>query len=320
MRGKRFALGAVCAGLFASCLAGCASREDIATGVDAQQSVAIFVALKNSGIVAERTAGGGGKSPLYSIRVSHADVPRALEVLHEYKLPRTAEDSFETLTGSDDLVPNIPAVSQLRLDRALALDIERALALFPGVTDVRVVVRSHFAAPTAQNGTGEGPSAAVFLRYIARSGNLPFSLEEVRKHVVEAIPGILPERVSVTPSRVVFGPGGGGETPVGREDGAGPVVPLVEVEPFSFLVPAQDRRRVLSVIAGYLLLFSLASGVVGYAIAVWFGRRRTPRGARMVKSATLEATYGPPARTGGSSSSIPAVKPAVPPKNQTRTG
>ncbi len=277
----------------------------------------MLIALRSAGISGERTANGSGKAATYSVKVNRSELGRSFEVLHEYRLPRTDEESFETLTGGDDLIPNVAAMAQLRLDRALALELEHGLALLPGIADVRVVLRSHLVAGAVPSLPTDGkpvtPTASVFIRYVARSGNQPFSVDDIRQRVVDSVPGLAAERVSVTASRVVMSTS---DTTLGREEAGGPIVQLSVVEPFSILVPEQDHRRVLQVIAGLLLMFSLTSGVVGWAMAGWFEKRKVGPGGRVVKSAVLEASYSQGGRPTGSATNIPVTRPGPPPKSR----
>jgi len=283
--------------IFCFVISACGGSEELAGGLSGRQSVEMMVVLRGSGIQAERVSSGSGVNTRYQIRVSKGDLNRAFSLLQEYRMPKDEEVSFEQLTGSDNLIPDVKAISQLRLDRALALEIERSVELLPNVVDVRAIVRSNLVIPA------EGPRASVVIRYTARSGAQPFSEDEVRQRILDAVPGIAPNRISVTSSRVVLSNSGAGELG-GRTEQNPQVIALTELEPFSFLVPTQDKRRVLGLISSILLLFSLASGVLGYAVAVAF-RRKRPLPQRVVKSAVLETTFRPPTTSG----TTPVVRP-----------
>ena len=207
--------------IFCFVISACGGSEELAGGLSGRQSVEMMVVLRGSGIQAERVSSGSGVNTRYQIRVSKGDLNRAFSLLQEYRMPKDEEVSFKQLTGSDNLIPDVKAISQLRLDRALALEIERSVELLPNVVDVRAIVRSNLVIPA------EGPRASVVIRYTARSGAQPFSEDEVRQRILDAVPGIAPNRISVTSSRVVLSNSGAGELG-GRTEQNPQVIALTE--------------------------------------------------------------------------------------------
>jgi len=240
----------------------CAGSEELLGGLDVQQAVEIVVALKNSGVAAEMERVASGRDEKYSISVSHSDRMSALRVLDEYHLPRRKEDSFESLTTGDAFVPNLREISQLRFDRALSVEVERALSALDGVVEVRAVIRSQL---VLDSGKPSPPTASVVIRYSSKSGSQPFSTDDVKNTVAKSVPGLNPDAITLSTSRVFLG-GTSGESTAGV-DAKGNVVPLARVRPFPFMVPAADQNRVRSILSAMLGGFALTGLVIGWALS-----------------------------------------------------
>jgi len=205
--------------LFASSSCG---WEDVVQGVSQKQSVEIMVALERAQIEVRRDQ--DGRSDEYRILVAESDRGRALEVLHEFGLPREQERGLEELTRQRGFVPNSQAMNQLRLDLALARQVEELMLALPGVVDVGVVVRSHLGSP----------KASVVIRYVSHSGRVPFSREEIVDLVVNSVPDIAQKDIQLTLNRVYL-------PAATATDQEGTVVPLSRLSPFMFQVPERER-------------------------------------------------------------------------------
>ncbi len=301
--------GAVGLGLVLS-FSGCSAEEELLGGTSVQQAIEIVVSLKNSGVPAEMKKSSRGRNESYSVYVSPSDRSTALRVLNDLHLPRKEDDSFAALTTGEGFVPNLRETANLRLDRALALEVERVLMGFEGVADVKVIIRSHLVVPENFESPASPASATVVLRYVSRSGNQPFGVDDVKKLVLKAVPGAKSETVEVNLVRV-FPPGLGGEG--GSTAGLDPknnVVPLAPVSPFPFLVPASDRRRVLSIVSALLGGFALTGIIIGWSLSSLLRKpvKRPPQKA--VRTAVLEASY-----KGGTDPAIQNQRPPnLPPK------
>src|SRR5690606_4179144 len=117
---------------------------------------------------------GQGRNQRFSVRVDSADYQNANEVLHEFGLPREDHETVEELTEQKGFIPNSQEMAQMRLERALAVQLEHLLQALPGVVDVRATVQS-------QRGERAQPTASVVIRYVASGGKTPFSLDEIRR-------------------------------------------------------------------------------------------------------------------------------------------
>lgn len=183
----RAALGFV---LFATLLSAC---NDVPVAEDLSQSQAteIVAVLTESGIgaSAEREQAGKGK---YRVAVPSSRYAESVVLLHQRGLPEEPRIGFDELVAPRGLLPNSRELEALRLDRALAADIEEALGNDPDVLAARVIVRSRSHNSPAVT---EIPAATVSLRLRSGSSRTEDGVKEI---VSRAIPGISRENILVT--------------------------------------------------------------------------------------------------------------------------
>lgn len=300
-------------------LSGCAEREELLSDLDTHQSIDVVVALERSGIHAQRERVAKGREERYVVYVSQGDYARALQVLHEYRLPGDPATSIDQVTAPQGFVPNARELTNVRLDHAIALSVERLLSALPGVVEVRAVVRSyHSSAADDRRLTVSAPTASVVIRYLSPSGVLPFSLDDAKEMVRKAVPGLSPDSLSVTTTRVILS---GELIPEGVPDPNATGVPLSSLLPFLFRVAPGEQQRALRQILGVVLISTVSGGVLG----LWLGlrsRRRRARSNRGAKSRSffLEATYrgdedrsnAPAVQSGGAKPGAPDRSPVGP--------
>ncbi len=295
-------------------LLGCTSRGDeLVSEVNGKQSIEVIVALSRAGIPAERSR-TVGRGERYSVTVAPADYSRAMQVLHDFQLPSKDEETLEELTAPKGFVPNSREVSGLRLDHALALEVERLIAGLPGVSDARVVIRSNLAV--------EGSAkASVVVRFLSPSGATPFDIDSVKKLVAQTVPGIAMEAIEVVPSRLII-PGMAESSALEGTGTRSEIVPLSPFLPFLFRVSSGDRERALWQLGAMLVMFSCAGGIIGayFGIRVMrgSGRKRAGKGEKR-NSFFLEASVKADSKSGGT---IALPKGQVPPigKDLTKPG
>lgn len=253
---------AVLLSLLFSCLIGCQDRE-VLLNVSQRDSLEALVALSRAGVSSYRSQSGRSGSERFSVYVAGSDYNTAAEVLHEFGLPRLESDSVEKLTEQKGFVPNSQEIARVRLDRALAAEIERMLQGLPGVIDARATVRS--AIPGEQQSE---PSASIVIRYLPSAGKTPFAVDDARQLTASSVAGLKPENVLVTTSRVVL-PGASPSLGVGANPEGG-VVALTKLAPFSFQIPESEKpeaqRQITIVFAVMGLGVALIFGVIGYVV------------------------------------------------------
>ena len=279
-------------------ISGCmSSGDELLADVDGKQSIEVIVALNRAGIRAERSK-ATGRGERYIVKVGSADYGRAMQVLHDFQLPSRDEETLEELTAPKGFVPNSRELSGLRLDHALALEVERLLSALPGVAEARVVVRSNLVSQDVASA-----KASVVIRYLSPSGTVPFGIEEVKKIVVQIVPGITSDGIEVVPSRLII-PGVAASSMLEgaiQGDGEGELAPLSPFLPFMFKVATGERERALWQLGGMLVMFSCAGGIIGayFGIRVMRGlsKRRASKGEKR-NSFFLEASVKADSKTG----------------------
>ena len=253
-------------------LLGCGDGEELLSGLDAKHSIDVVVALSNSGIPATREKTGEGADPLYRILVSSDQYVDAMKVIHEYDLPRNEGRDFEQLTRSSGFVPNAPEITNLRLDYLLGLQAERILATLPGVIDVKVLVRSNFVRSLRSKPDAGAPGVSVSIRYQAETTKLPFSVDQARELVAQAIPGIEKNSVRIESSRVILGQQGAVTASSAQDESQ-----LTSLPPFLFKVPVKERKSALLQIVVYFIAFCFAGGVIGVILGSQWTKREMNR-------------------------------------------
>lgn len=230
------------------------SGSPIAQDISQVQANEIVAVLNASGIsaVAQRETGGKGK---YSVEVRRADYSQAVTILHERKLPGETRATFAELVMPSGLLPNSREMDSLRLDRALATELEDLLATHADVFKVRAVVRMHF----LRDGLEPGVSLVIQER-VGRG----VSQKEILDVVSRIVPGIKPEQIvlAVHPASVEQS---GGFSAEGAHNVAGTVV-RVPLTPFLHFwrVPEDEYVQIVGVVALFLFVVAVVGGIVGY--------------------------------------------------------
>ena len=253
--------------LAAGFLAGCGGTRELEGSLDSKQSIEMMVVLSRSGIHADREKVASGQGEHYRVTVPSREYSRALELLHEYDLPQKRAEDIESFTRAPGFTPNSVEISDLRLDYALSLELERLLAALPGVIEVRAMVRSHLRRHQGQGTAEESAGTSIVVRYASASTAMPFTEEEIKEIVLQAVPGMTADSIRVKATRVFLPVG---DAQFGKTEGAngnGAVVPLTQLRPFFvFRIPEEDLGKASRQLLFYTLAFCFSGGVLG---AIW---------------------------------------------------
>ncbi len=266
-------------------LSGC-EQQAILSNVDSRQSIEALLALSENGIHAERIKLGTGRRESYSISVDESDSVSALRVLHEYNLPRTDSESFDSITQSKGFVPNSPEIDALRLDHALASEVERLVGVLPGVVEARAIIRSQLTASKRSKSkksvekTKEGPSASLVIRFSGSEGEPPFSVVTVRDIIAQAVPGLLPENIGVTLTRISLGE----ITTLGATSSN---QPLSKITPFRFHIPASEKRLAKFQLLGTMIMCVTVGLLIGVGVMSFLRRRNKVQSQPSRRETTL---------------------------------
>lgn len=227
-------------------VAGCGTTP-VADDLAQREANEIIAVLRERGIVGTVSKGRGNGR--YSVSVSSGKYGEAAALLSRLGLPGERRPSFQEMTATSGIIPSSRAVENLRLDRALAAQIEELLQVRADVYATSAVVRRHVAA-------SEKPSVSVIVQ---RQPGATLSADEVREIASHAVLGVGKEDVFVSigdAPRFKDAPGGGASA--GNAD----LVPFLLL----WQVPRDHYNSLAGVVVVLLVIVAALSGLAGYII------------------------------------------------------
>lgn len=235
-------------------LSGC-NVTPVAYDLTQKQATEIVAVLSAHGIYAEVSRGVGGRA-LYTVSVKNGYYTQAVSLLHEKGLPRDPEPSFSDLIESKGFLPNSRELDQVRLDRALALEIEKIIGNLPAVKSVSAIARVNYS-------DDAGPAVSLA---IAARADAEIDQARLVDLVVKAVPGLTPEQVGISVQKELPAQELATNAGIFTESGKVITVPLT---PFllSFRVPEGDYNGLALTLLGCILVVAVVGGVFGY----WYG-------------------------------------------------
>lgn len=278
MRSLKTILMAWC---FACIASGCGSTP-VADDVDQREVNEIVAALSKHSVEARPVKARGAKGR-YSVVVDDGDFTRAAQVLTRLGFPTEKKPSFEDLTTGNGFIPPSREVEALRLDRAIAAELEEVIRSRSDVSTVSVLVRMH------SRDAHERATVTVIAQSV---GAATFDVSEVREIAKRAVPGIQSDDVyvSVSPTRDREG------VQAGQQH-----------ELVSFLgvwrVPAEDHGGLVILVVVLVAASALLAGLAGYIVGQfnWLNRQgltapgRSPQGG--VSGGSVPGIRGTTTRT-----------------------
>ena len=228
--------------LFLTLLSGC-SRSPVADDIAQREANKIVAVLGEHGIEAgtEKSRGSKGR---YSVVVASGDFGAAVSLLTKYNLPAEQGASFEELMAPSGILPASADVENLRMDRAIASEVEHLLLGQDGVSSVSVVVRSH-SIPR-----GASPSVSI----VAQTSGGTLDQEKVRELVTKAVPGVQRGDISFSVTQGVRSMNGG------EAQWSDPLVPFLKF----WRVPVSEYNSLAYLLIGVMSVVALLTGVGGY--------------------------------------------------------
>lgn len=232
-----------------------AAKVDLLATVPEADANEMMAALSNVGITSTKVAGKNGN---VGVQIAQSDSARATETLKQLGLPR------ETFTGMGQVFQKSGLISSPLEERArylyaLSQDLSATLTRIDGVVFARV----HLVLPEKGSALEKDSpaSAAVFIKH-----RTDFDLEmlqpQVRRMVVNSIPGVTADRVSI-----VLIPSASGAS--GAAQGKAPALQSV----WGQLVSAESASSVNALLWGMLAMLLLALGAAAYLAWLQFGNK-----------------------------------------------
>lgn len=231
-------------------LTGCQGKG-VANDLNQREANEVVSVLADAGITSDiaRERGGRGK---YSVEVPASDFTRAVQVLHERGLPAERQPSFTELVSSGGILPASREAEALKLDRAIAGQVEDLLKSHPAVS--RVSVFASIQGVTAPN----EPTISIT---IARRQNSALSVEDVREIASRAVMNVRPEKIGITiwqePDAGSRAGNGAAGTAAGNKEALAPFLGV-------WRVPVSDYNGLALTLVGVLCIVGLAAGLMGY--------------------------------------------------------
>jgi type III secretory pathway lipoprotein EscJ len=236
---------------FSSCRA-----VSIADNVDQNQANQIVALLNSRGISSYARKDSGGKDS-YSVEVDQAYYAQAKTMLVEKDLPKKAQVNLSELMAPQGLLPNSREIEAIRIDQALALQVESILLAHPAVAHAKAVVRNSSVESEGNKG------ASVVIQKLS-SSNLASA--DVLKIVHRVLPDISEQNILISVEEETKGQITGEVQGVYNKSGNLSYVPLVPFL-FNWRVPDTDFNAMVFVLIGCFLVLGLIGALIGY----WFG-------------------------------------------------
>jgi type III secretory pathway lipoprotein EscJ len=192
-------------------------------------------------------------------------------ILNRLGLPPEKKASFEEMTASSGIIPSSREVEALRLDRALAAQVEDLLKARSDVTSASVVVQYH-----ALDGRGR-PAVSVIVQ---RRPGAALREAEIRDIVAHSVVGVSKEDVFVSTSDV---PTVHAQTVHGKAKEDSTLVPFLGF----WQVPASEYSGLAIFFVVLVVLGASLAGLFGYIVGQfnWIKRESAAPGRPGASSA-----------------------------------
>jgi type III secretory pathway lipoprotein EscJ len=171
--------------LYVSMLLCACETSEVVRDLSQKQALEVVAVLSASGIsaVSEKQKGSGAA---FSVNVPSSDYQQATVILHQANLP--SEDEFNQIIGSSSgFFPSSRVLENLKIDKALSVQLQEHLAALPGVYSVDAVVHSNL--PNNSKGV------SLILTVNPESGP---SERDLRNHLISVIPELSLNGVSLS--------------------------------------------------------------------------------------------------------------------------
>lgn len=228
-------------------MAGCGTTP-VAQDLTQRQANEIVALLANRGISAVARKETGGKG-LFAVQVPDDSYGPAVTMLQERGLPSETRLTAGDLLTPQGIIPSSREMEAMRLDYAIAAQIEEMLQSHASIAQARCVVRLNFLHE------GQEPSASVVLEERANAQSLDQAT--VAEVVLRALPGMKRENISIVFSK-------GDQATTRAELGTG----VAQMQMVKFLwfwqVPASEYSGLALLFSAALLLVAGAAASVGY--------------------------------------------------------
>jgi type III secretion protein J len=240
-------LSLVAAGVVAA-----ACNVPVAANLDESDASDAVVALEKNGVASEKERDPEHEGT-YRVVVTRDDAAAALRVLSAEGLPPHAAPGVLDALGKGSLVPSRLS-EHVKVVTGTSGDLERSLRALDGVVSARVHLAVPPRDPLALGEKAPLATASVLLRH--RGPTPPLAAFDVQRLVAGAVPGLLPENVSIVMT-------------------AAPAPGLSPAKELSRLGPLTVTRSSMSPLRGMIAVAVLSNVVLlGFVLLLWTRLRR----------------------------------------------
>lgn len=236
-------------------LSGCRTVE-VARDLDQFQANKVIARLNSLGISAQSEVSKGSKGR-YTLLVNQSDRLAAISLIDKLGLISKPDTEFDELTKSQGFLPSSRAVENLRLDRALAAELEEILNSLPQTVNSNVIVRLNYLPAETL------PSVSVVLEVKAVAES-----EEIRQLIMNSVPGVATENIIVTIKEAEDSDNS--FKLIGLKQDGQEVLPVALVPFFIWLVPEGVDYELALLVLALALMAIILGGMLGFA----FGRKK----------------------------------------------
>lgn len=181
-------------------LTGCASEQELLSGLSEADANQVIVVLQSQDIVAKKTSIPGRKVT-FTLSVNDSNLEKALKILVDNKLPKAQSPGLAEVypLGGGGLIPSATQ-EKAQLMMALQGEIENMLLVLPGIVQARVVVVLPDTKVIRDPDTPapqSTASVAVVYNPIDEKGKASVTSGDLRSLISSAIPDLSAENVTV---------------------------------------------------------------------------------------------------------------------------
>ena len=238
---------------------------DVAHDLSQRQANEIIAVLSEQGIAAHATRATGSHGQ-FIIEVPSNRYTEAVSILHYENLPKAEEPGIGELLAPKGFLPNSRELENMRVDRAIASELETMLKTNPAISEVKAVVRR-----PVFDGVGPQPPAHISIA-IRKSPENQINKETVLSLAANMIPGVSADTV-VIDIQDALPIASGVRQGVSRENGGSKVVSVPMKEFLGWWrVAENDYDKMVLVLLCAVLVFMAVGLFVGFS-AGFLGRK-----------------------------------------------
>ena len=240
------------------------NEKEIVQDLNQKQAQEIVTALAEQGIDANVNKGKGAQAK-FSVAVAERNFTEAVAILHYNSLPKVQEPGLNDILESRGFLPNSKELESLRIERALAAELESMIRVLPTVQEVKAVVRRAAF-------SGMGPPAPTQLSVLITSTNpSEINTESLRSLIMNLVQGVTEQSmvIDIQQARQLASTDRQG---IMRAEGGQKIAVPIRSFLGWFRIAADDYDRLIFLLSVVLSVFLLLGVILGFMFG-FLGRK-----------------------------------------------